>query len=92
MTSPSVTAVPRVAPKARLQWDGARDRHILLYPEGLVALNPTAAEILGLCDGHRTVEDIVAVLTSRYASGDFTHDVQVLLAGLAAKGLVTYDA
>jgi len=56
-----------------------------------VALNPTAAEILGLCDGHRTVEDIVAALTSRYASGGITHDVQVLLAGLAAKGLVTYD-
>jgi pyrroloquinoline quinone biosynthesis protein D len=92
VTSPGVTAVPRVAAKARLQWDGARDRHILLYPEGLVALNPTAAEILGLCDGHRTVEDIAAVLTSRYASGDITHDVQVLLAGLAAKGLVTYDA
>lgn len=71
--------------------DAARDRHILLYPEGLVALNPTAPEILGLCDGHRTVEDLVAVLTSRYASGDITHDVQVLLAGLAAKGLVTYD-
>jgi hypothetical protein len=32
------------------------------------------------------------VLASRYAAGDITHDVQALLAGLAAKGLVTYDA
>ena len=94
MTAPGVTAVPRVAAKARLQWDGARDRHILLYPEGLVALNPTAAEILGLCDGRRSVAEIVAVLTSRYGpgDGDITADVQALLAGLAAKGLVTYDA
>jgi pyrroloquinoline quinone biosynthesis protein D len=83
---------PRVAAKARLQWDGVRNRHILLYPEGLVALNPTAAEILGLCDGQRTVEEIVAVLGSRYASGGITADVQELLAGLAAKGLVIYDA
>lgn len=83
---------PRVAAKARLQWDGVRNRHILLYPEGLVALNPTAAEILGLCDGHRTVEEIVAVLSGRYASTEITTDIQELLAGLAAKGLVTYDA
>lgn len=83
---------PRVAAKARLQWDGVRNRHILLYPEGLVALNPTAAEILGLCDGRRTVDEIVAALSGKYKSQDITADVQELLAGLAAKGLVTYDA
>jgi pyrroloquinoline quinone biosynthesis protein D len=83
---------PRVAAKARLQWDGVRNRHILLYPEGLVALNPTAAEILGLCDGRRTVDEIVAALSGKYESQDITTDVQELLAGLAAKGLVTYDA
>ncbi len=82
---------PRVAAKARLQWDGVRKRHILLYPEGLVALNPTAAEILGLCDGRRTVDEIVAELRDQYDSSDITADVQELLAGLAAKGLVTYD-
>ena len=83
---------PRVAAKARLQWDGVRNRHILLYPEGLVALNPTAAEILGLCDGRRTVDEIVAQLGVKYDSADISADVQALLSGLAAKGLVTYDA
>ena len=84
--------MPRVAKKARLQWDGVRNRHILLYPEGVVALSPTAAEILGLCDGRRTVDDIVALLRSKYDSEDITADVQELLRGLAAKGLVTDDA
>jgi pyrroloquinoline quinone biosynthesis protein D len=83
---------PRVAAKARLQWDGVRNRHILLYPEGLVALNPTAAEIVGMCDGHRTVEEIVTVLSSKYESPEITTDVQTVLDTLAAKGLVTYDA
>ena len=83
---------PRVAAKARLQWDGVRNRHILLYPEGLVALSPTAAEILGLCDGRHSVEEIVSVLSGKYESADITADVQELLAGLAAKGLVTYDS
>jgi len=84
--------MPRVAAKARLQWDGVRNRHILLFPEGLVALNPTAAEILELCDGRHTVEQIVTALGSRYESPDIATDVRELLAGLAAKGLVTYDA
>lgn len=82
---------PRVAAKARLHWDGVRNRHILLYPEGLVALNPTAAEILRLCDGHRTEEEIVTVLRGKYQSAEITTDVRTLLSGLAAKGLVTYD-
>ena len=45
MSPASAAAVPRVAPKARLQWDDVRNRHVLLYPEGLVILNHTGAEI-----------------------------------------------
>ena len=40
--------MPRLHPKARLQHDDVRGRDVLLYPEGLVALNPTGAEILVL--------------------------------------------
>jgi hypothetical protein len=38
------------------------------------------------------VEAIVTYLTGKYGAGDITGDVQTLLAGLATKGLVTYDA
>jgi pyrroloquinoline quinone biosynthesis protein D len=81
--------VPRVAPKARLHWDEVRERHVLLYPEGLVALNETAAAILELCDGDRPVAQIVATLKLRYRAEGIERDVAVLLQGLAAKGLVT---
>jgi pyrroloquinoline quinone biosynthesis protein D len=80
--------VPRVAPKARLHWDEVRERHVLLYPEGLVALNETAAAILQLCDGERPVEQIVARLKLRYQADGIERDVAALLSGLAAKGLV----
>ncbi|HEV8511345.1 MAG TPA: pyrroloquinoline quinone biosynthesis peptide chaperone PqqD [Gemmatimonadales bacterium] len=83
-------AVPRIAPKARLQWDETRKRHVLLYPEGLVALNGTAAEIVGLCDGVRSVADMVETLKQRYPAEGIERDVADLLAGLAAKGLVIY--
>ena len=92
---PSVTplgaaVVPRVAPKARLHWDEVRERHVLLYPEGLVALNETAAAILALCDGERPVEQIVATLKLRYQAEGIERDVMALLQGLAAKGLVSW--
>ena len=82
--------VPRVAGKARLQWDDVRKRHVLLYPEGLVTLNPTAAEILGLCDGVRAVDEIIAVLEQRYDAKAIRRDVHALLDALAAKGLVQW--
>ncbi|HXM38466.1 MAG TPA: pyrroloquinoline quinone biosynthesis peptide chaperone PqqD [Gemmatimonadales bacterium] len=83
-------AVPRIAAKARLQWDDVRKRHVLLYPEGLVILNPTGAEILGLCDGVRSLAAIVATLEQRYGATGLEPDVCTLLDGLAAKGLVLY--
>jgi pyrroloquinoline quinone biosynthesis protein D len=83
--------VPRIASKARLQWDETRERHVLLYPEGFVALNPTGAEILKLCDGVRTVVGVASELESRYNTGNIAADVREFLDGLAKKNLVRYD-
>ncbi|HUL03663.1 MAG TPA: pyrroloquinoline quinone biosynthesis peptide chaperone PqqD [Gemmatimonadales bacterium] len=82
--------VPRVAAKARLEWDEVRQRHVLLYPEGLVALNATAAEVLRLCDGERAIAQILETLKQRYKSDQIDSEVAALLNALAAKGLVTY--
>ncbi len=57
---------PRLAPHVRLTYDRARDRHVLLTPETITVLNGTGASILGLCDGRRTLTEIVAELRSRY--------------------------
>lgn len=82
--------VPRLHPKARLQHDDVRGRDVLLYPEGLVALNATGVAILELCDGKRSLAEIVATLERRYDAGGLERDVTTFLEGLAAKGLVTY--
>jgi pyrroloquinoline quinone biosynthesis protein D len=82
--------IPRLHAKARLQRDEVRGREVLLYPEGLVGLNPTGAEILGLCDGARSLADIVATLERRYGVSGLERDVGAFLDGLAAKGLVLY--
>ena len=53
---------PRLVTGARLRYDEVREEHLLLVPEGAVRLNPTAAEVLELCDGERSLEEIVGVL------------------------------
>ena len=66
-----VTSVkPRIGNGFRLQWEPAQDCHVLLYPEGMVKLNPSAGQILLRCDGERSIEAIVAELESAFnASG-----------------------
>ena len=53
---------PRLVTGARLRYDEVREEHLLLIPEGAVRLNPTAAEVLELCDGERSLDDIAAAL------------------------------
>ena len=79
---------PRLVTGARLQYDDVREEHVLLVPEGVVRLNPTAAAVLELCDGERSVEEIVGALSARYEGADLGDDVQGLVAGLTQRGLV----
>jgi pyrroloquinoline quinone biosynthesis protein D len=79
---------PRLATGARLRYDEVREEHLLLIPEGAVRLNPTAAEVLGLCDGERSLDDIVGALSARYDGADLRDDVVELVDAMAQKGLV----
>ena len=78
---------PQLARQARLEWDPVRERQVLLAPEGVLVLNQTGAIILGLCDGERTVGEIVDELRRRYrrVAGDEVGD---FLARLASRRLV----
>jgi pyrroloquinoline quinone biosynthesis protein D len=73
---------------ARLRYDEVREEHVLLIPEGVVRLNPTAAEVLELCDGERSLDDIVGALSARYDGADLRDDVQELVDAMAQRGLV----
>jgi pyrroloquinoline quinone biosynthesis protein D len=84
-------AKPRLASKARLKWDAQGNRHVLLFPEAALVLNDTAAETLKLCDGERTLNEIVDLLAIKFAdeSRDKIADhVSDLLTRIRDRGLL----
>jgi pyrroloquinoline quinone biosynthesis protein D len=87
MTLLGPDTVPRLWRLARLDYDPVRQRPVLLYPEGAVLLNDTGAAILELCNGTRTVDDIVTILSERYRA-DVSADVNEYLSQMADRELV----
>ena len=79
---------PRLVDGARLQYDDVREEHLLLIPEGAVRLNETAAHVLELCDGERSLDDIVGALSQRYDGADLRDDVVELVGAMEQRGLV----
>jgi pyrroloquinoline quinone biosynthesis protein D len=82
---------PRLVTGARLQYDDVREEHLLLIPEGAVRLNPTAAEVLELCDGRRSLDEIAGALSARYEGADVGDDVRELVDAMTQQGLVVVD-
>lgn len=63
----------------RLQWEEAQQKYVILYPEGMVELNQSSAEILKLCDGTRTLAQLVADLETKFATTGLTNDITAFL-------------
>jgi pyrroloquinoline quinone biosynthesis protein D len=81
---------PHLPAYLKLRHDAGRGRWILLAPERVLTPDETAVAVLKLCDGRRTVEEIVETLAKEYsAPADVIRaDVLDLLQGLADKGYV----
>ena len=79
---------PRLVTGARLRYDEVREEHLLLVPEGAVRLNPTAAEVLELCNGERSLTEIVGVLAERYDGADLGEDVRAMIDAMAQRGVL----
>lgn len=66
---------------------------VLYHPQRTAAiyLNPTAGLIWGLCDGNRSVAEIVETLASNYpdAGGNLASEVMDAVEGLRRQGALT---
>ncbi len=70
---------PCIAPGMRLQFEAVQDTWVLLYPEGMVKLNPSASAILQRCNGKLTVAAIVADLEAAFNATGIAPEVTNLL-------------
>jgi pyrroloquinoline quinone biosynthesis protein D len=86
-TAVSSSSRPELARHVRLTFDPAREQHVLLGPESVTLLNRTGADILNLCDGQRTVAEIVDQLQRRY-DRVVDDEVRHFIARLVAKRCV----
>jgi pyrroloquinoline quinone biosynthesis protein D len=90
MNVPDPQSRPSLAPRVRLQTDAVTGEPVLLYPEGLLVLNPTAHEIVTRCNGKITVDELIRLLYDEYEESEETlrHDVLETLADLKQRNLI----
>lgn len=88
MTTAPTAERLRLNPQYLLRYEDSQQAHILLYPEGLIKLNPAAAQILQRCDGARTVADIIADLDTAFPGNlpAITQDTHAFVATAVQKG------
>ncbi|PPD04937.1 MAG: pyrroloquinoline quinone biosynthesis peptide chaperone PqqD [Methylobacter sp.] len=69
----------KFSPTHRLQWEEAQNKYVILYPEGMVELNLSSAEILKCCDGTRKLGQIIAELEEKFATQGLGNDITQFL-------------
>ena len=82
--------IPKLASGYRLQWEPVQENYVLLYPEGMVQLNDTAAAILGVCNGERSTAQVVTQLETEYETEGLQDDVISFLSEAVERGWVKY--
>ena len=76
-----------------MQYEKAQGCYVLLFPEGMIKLNPSAAEILKRIDGSNTENTICAELRQAFpdAPEDLEEDVHAFLVHAEQKKWIRYD-
>jgi pyrroloquinoline quinone biosynthesis protein D len=75
LESPGAPLRPRLRRLFRLQWEPVQQAYVLLYPEGMIKLNPSAGEILVRCDVSRELDEIIGELEALFSVADLAPDV-----------------
>lgn len=89
--SVSEASRPVLPRHARLKFDETRKVWVILAPERVLAPDEIAVEILQLCDGIRSVAEMIDQLAAKYAAprDAIATDVIAMLRDLADKGFLT---
>lgn len=90
MSDPLDHEVPALSGLFRLQWEEAQGCHVLLYPEGMVRLSPSAGAVLTRVDGARDVAAIIADLETAYPGAALATDVRNFLTQAHEHGWIRF--
>lgn len=82
----TVPLKPVLSRQFRMQWEAAQNNYVLLYPEGMVKLNHSAAGILKLCDGQHSAPAIALALEQEYGASGLRDDVDDFLRAANERG------
>ena len=90
MPAPLDSSQPRLA--AGCRWGKQGEDRVVLPPEGMIRLQGTGHSVLELCDGERTLLQIVETLSNRYSrdAAKIREDVATFLEALQQKRVVDY--
>ena len=88
--SVSEASRPVLPRHAKLKFDETRQRWVILAPERVLAPDEIAVEVLQLCDGIRSVEQMIDLLAEKYTAerAAIAADVIAMLQDLADKGFL----
>jgi pyrroloquinoline quinone biosynthesis protein D len=89
--SVSEASRPVMPRHAKLKFDEVRQLWVILAPERVLAPDEIAVEILQLCDGVRSVAQMIDQLAAKYTAdrAAIGADVIAMLQDLADKGFLT---
>ena len=86
----SAADVPRLPRGVRLRFDRVRNTQVLLAPERAFDLDDTAAAVLELVDGQRSIAAIAEALAGKYEAErtEIESDILPMLSELAGKRVI----
>ena len=84
--------IPQWRPGYRFQFEPAQQGYVLLYPEGMIKLNDSAAEISQLIDGESNVANIIAQLSEKFPqAADIGDDIEHFMLVAHEQHWITFD-
>jgi pyrroloquinoline quinone biosynthesis protein D len=92
MDSRASNKKPLLAKRARLHTDPVSGQPVLMHQEAVLVLNDSGYQILRLCDGTRTLIEIIQDLETRYpaARSILAQEISAYMEAISQKGLIEW--
>ena len=82
----------QLSSRFRFQWEEAQQCFVLLFPEGMIQLNPSAGEILKRCQRATSVAAVIDDLKQSFPDAeDLAADVLIFFTDVESEGWLNFS-